>query len=91
MLGVLFHHAKSGDARISPAAGAAKNVEFFVCLSVYLSVCHACERQRFCAPFCHEGAGGSTFSHCCQLATSQNAEVQKTSKFVFFRRQRATE
>ena len=26
----LYHHAKFGGARISPAAGAAKNVEFFV-------------------------------------------------------------
>jgi len=39
MLEVLYHHAKFGGARISPAAGVAKNVEFFVCLSVYLSVC----------------------------------------------------
>ena len=35
MLEVLYHHAKFGWARISPAAGAAKNVEFFV----YLFVC----------------------------------------------------
>ena len=34
MLEVLYHHAKFGGARISPAAGAAKNVEFFVCLFV---------------------------------------------------------
>ena len=38
MLEVLYHHAKFGGARISPAAGAAKNVEFF-CLSVCLFVC----------------------------------------------------
>ena len=41
MLEVLYHHAKFGGARISPAAGVAKNVEFFylsVCLSVCLSV-----------------------------------------------------
>ena len=39
MLEVLYHHAKFGGARISPAAGVAKNVEFFylsVCLSVTL-------------------------------------------------------
>ena len=36
---VIYHHAKFGGARISPAAGVAKNVEFFVCLSVCLSVC----------------------------------------------------
>jgi len=29
VLEVLYHHAKFGGARISPAAGAAKNVEFF--------------------------------------------------------------
>ena len=40
MLEVLYHHAKFGGARISPAAGVAKNVEFFVCLSVR----HALER-----------------------------------------------
>ena len=39
MLEVLYHHVKLSGARISPAAGAAKNVEFFVCLSVCLSVC----------------------------------------------------
>jgi len=45
VLEVLYHHAKFGGARISPAAGAAKNVEFFICLSVCLSVRHAFERQ----------------------------------------------
>ena len=45
MLEVLYHRAKFGGARISPAAGVAKNVEFFVCLSVR----HAFERQS-CAP-----------------------------------------
>jgi len=34
VLEVLYHHSKFGGARISPAAGVAKNVEFFVCLSV---------------------------------------------------------
>jgi len=38
VLEVLYHHAKFGGAQISPAAGVAKNVEFF-CLSVCLSVC----------------------------------------------------
>ena len=39
MLEVLYHHAKFGGARISPAAVTATNVEFFlsVCLSVTLS------------------------------------------------------
>ena len=48
MLEVLYHRAKFGAARISPAAGVAKNVEFFVCLSVR----HAHERR-----FRHEGVG----------------------------------
>jgi len=48
VLEVFYHHAKLGGARISPAAGTAKNVEFF-CLSVGLFVPHAFERHR-CAP-----------------------------------------
>ena len=47
MLDVLYHRAKFGRAQISPAAGVAKNVEFFVCLFVcpsrFLNV-------RVCAP-----------------------------------------
>jgi len=57
MLEVLYYRAKFGMARISPAAGAAKNVEFFVCLSVCLFVRHAFERQSLCALFRHEGVG----------------------------------
>ena len=53
MLEVLFHRAKFGGARISPAAGMAKNVEIFVCLFVR----HAFERQRLCVQFRHEGVG----------------------------------
>ena len=45
VLEVLYHHAKFGEARISPAAGVAKNVEFFVCLFVCLFVRHAFEHQ----------------------------------------------
>ena len=46
MLAVLYHHAKFGGARISPAAGVAKNIEFFlsVCLSITLL------NLRVCAP-----------------------------------------
>ena len=46
MLEVLYHHAKFGEARISPAARVAKNVEFFVCLFVCLSV----TLLNFCSP-----------------------------------------
>jgi len=34
VLEVLYRRARFGGARISPAAEVAKNVEFFVCLSV---------------------------------------------------------
>ena len=54
----MYHHAKFGGARISPAAGAVKNVEFF--LFVCLSVRHAFERQRLFARFRHEGIGAQT-------------------------------
>ena len=47
MLAVLYHLAKFGRVRISPAAGAAKNVEFF-CLSVCLFV--TLLNVRVCAP-----------------------------------------
>jgi len=47
VLEVLYHHAKFGGARISPAAEAAKNVEFF-CLSVCLFV--TLLNVRDCAP-----------------------------------------
>ena len=51
MLEVLYHHAKFGGARISPAAGVAKNVELFI-LSVCLSVCLFVTllNVRVCAP-----------------------------------------
>ena len=48
MLEVLYHHAKFGGARIPPAAGVAKNVVFFVCLSACLSV--TLLNVRGCAP-----------------------------------------
>jgi len=48
MLEVLYHIAKLGGARISPAAGVAKNVEFFVCLFVCLFV--TLLNVRYCAP-----------------------------------------
>jgi len=57
VLEALYHRAKFGGARITPAAGAAKNVEFFVGLSVCLFVRHAFERQRLCARFRDEGVG----------------------------------
>ena len=58
VLEVLYHHAKFGGARISLAAGMAKNLEFLsVCLFVCLSVRHAFERQSLCARFRHEGVG----------------------------------
>jgi len=48
VLEVLYHHAKFGGTRISPAARVAKNVEFFVCLYVCLFV--TLLNVRDCAP-----------------------------------------
>jgi len=45
---VLYHHAKFGGSRISPATGVAKNVDFFVCLFVCLSV--TLLNVRVCSP-----------------------------------------
>ena len=51
MLKVLYHDAKFGGVRISPAAGVAKNVEFFFILSVCLFVClFVTLLNRVCAP-----------------------------------------
>ena len=48
MLEVLYHHAKFGGARISPAAGVTKNVEFFCHSVTLLSV--TVLNVRVCAP-----------------------------------------
>jgi len=72
---------------------------FFACLSVCLSVCssRSFERQSLCAVWSTEtndfdavGHGkvcrpscACTFSDCCQLATPQNAEVQKRQNLRF--------
>ena len=42
VLEVLYHRTKIGGAQISPAAGAAKNAEFFVCLFVKLVNVRVC-------------------------------------------------
>jgi len=47
VLEVLYHHAKFGGARTSPAAGVAKTLSFF---SVCLFVRHALVNVRDCAP-----------------------------------------
>jgi len=58
VLEVLHHRAKFGGAPISPAAGTAKNVEFFISLFLRrLFLRHAFECQRLCARFRHEGVG----------------------------------
>jgi len=58
-----YHHAKFGGAQISPAAGAAKNVEFFVCMSVR----HAFERQSLCARFRHVHALTIAMQHTLRV------------------------
>jgi len=53
VLKVLYHRGKFGGAEISPAAGAAKDVEFLsVCLFVCLFVCLSVTllNVRDCAP-----------------------------------------
>ena len=78
MLEVLYHHAKFGEARISPA-GAAKKV-VVVCLSVCLSVRHAFERQSLYARFRHEGVG-STETILIPLDTVMFVVVHSCSTF----------
>jgi len=51
VLEVLYHRAKFGGARISPAAGVAKNVDIFVCFYVCLFARYAFERQRYAPDF----------------------------------------
>ena len=52
MLEILYHHAKFGGTRISPAAGVVKNfVRHAFCVR------HAFERQSLFARFRHEGVG----------------------------------
>jgi len=83
VLQVLYHHANFGEAPISPATRAAKNVEFFVCLFV----CHAFECQEFVRtispwrrliPLDRERFvvvhPCSIFSDCHELATPQNVQ-----------------
>ena len=107
MLDVLYHHAKFVGARISLAAWVAKNVEFFVCLSVCSSRLSSSEFVRTISLRSRWSTETilmpldigrsvvvrpcSTFADCCQLATPQNAEVQNMAKIAVFRRQRATE
>jgi len=100
VLEVLYHHAKFGGARISPAAGAAKNVEFFclfVCLPVMLLNVRVCvpdfaikalDTETILLPL-DRGRfvvvhPCSTFSDCCQLAIPLNAEVENTAKIGVF-------
>jgi len=107
VLEVLYDHAKFGGARIASAAGVAKNVEvfcLFVCLFVTLLNVRDCapdfamKALEYRNDFIPLDRGTSvvvhpcsTLSDCCQLATTLNAEVQKTAKTGVFRQQRATE
>jgi len=94
VLEILYHRAKFGGAWISPAAGAAKNVEFFVCMFVCLSV--TLLNVRVCAPHFAMKAfvvvhPCSTFSDCCQLVTPLNAEVENIAQIGVFRCRRVIE
>ena len=50
MLEVLYHHAKLGGARISPTAGVAKNVEFFLFVCLFVCLFVTLLNVRDCAP-----------------------------------------
>ena len=76
MLEVLYHRGKFGGARISPAAGAAKNVEFFLFVCLFFTLLNV----RDCAPdfatkaleyrndFDAVGRGRFVVVHCVQLS-----------------------
>ena len=97
MLEVHYHHAKFSGARISPAAGTAKNVEFFVCLSACSSRFWTSEFVRPISPWSRRNTETilmtldrgrfvlvhpcSTFSDCRQLSRSLNAEIQRRQKW----------
>ena len=104
VLEVVYHHVKFGGAWISPATGVAKSTEFL--LSVCSSRLWTSEFVRPISPWRRWGTEMimiplyrgrfvvvhpcSSFSDCCQLATPQNAEVQKWQNLVF-RCQKATD
>ena len=80
MLDVLYHHAKLGGARIS------STLSFLSDRHAFLSITLLNLRGQFVVVhLC------STYSDCCQLSTSLNAEVQKMAKIGVFHRQRAIE
>ena len=54
MLEVLYHHAKFGGARISPAAGVAKNVEFFLSVCVSLTGTSTLQREPILTKLGHK-------------------------------------
>ena len=80
MLKILYHyhHATFGDARISPAAEAAKNVEFF-CLSVSLSI--TLLNVRGCAPDFAIKANWSTETIVMPLDSGRPVVVHQCSTF----------
>jgi len=89
VLEVVYHHAKFGGARISPAAGAAKKESFylFVCLSLCLSV--TLLNVRVCAPdFAMKALeyrnDSDTDDRGRFVATALNTEVENMAKLRFF-------
>ena len=106
MLEVLYHLAKFGGARISPATGVAINVEFFVCVCLFVTLLNV----RDCAPdfamkaleyrndFDAVGKGkvcgcAPVFNYVRLLPISDNTKYRsrKAAKIGGFRQQRATE
>jgi len=99
VLEVLYHSAKFGGAQIPPAAGVAKNIEFFVCLFVCSSRFWTSEIVRQISPWRHWSTETilmlldrgrfvvvhpcSTLSDCCQLVTTLNAEPKNGKNWGF--------
>jgi len=78
VLEVLYHHVTFDGARISLATGTVKNVEFFVCLSVCLSVMLL--NVRVCAPdFAIKSLEHrNNFMYVCMYVCILRARVQPT-------------
>jgi len=95
VLEVLYHHASLVGLGFNTPPRRPKNVEFFVCLSVRHAcepefVCTISPRRGWSTEtiLIPMDMGRlvvvhpcSAFSDCCQLATPQNANVQKAAKF----------
>jgi len=105
VLEVLYHHAKFGGARISPAAEVAKNVEFFSSVCLFVTLLNVRDRAPHFAMKALEyrnyfnavGYGKvcscAPVFNCLRLLPIGDTKCRspKTAKIGVFRQQRATE